>query len=49
MVCGVHYRSDVEAGQIAGAVIAAFAMQNPRFGKDYEEARRELRKVLGFP
>lgn len=49
MVCGVHYRSDIEAGQIAGTVIAAFAMQNPRFRKDFEEARKEVRTLLGLP
>jgi len=49
MVCGVHYRSDIEAGQIGGTVIAAFAMQNPRFRKEFEEARKEVRKILGFP
>ncbi len=49
MVCGVHYRSDIEAGQIGGTVIAAFAMQNPRFLRDYAEARKEVRKVLGLP
>ena len=49
IVCGVHYRSDIEAGQIGGTVIAAFAMQNPRFRKEFEEARKEVRKVLGLP
>jgi acid phosphatase (class A) len=49
MVCGVHYRSDIEAGRIGGTVIAAFAMQNPRFQKEFGEARKELRKTLGFP
>jgi acid phosphatase (class A) len=49
MVCGVHYRSDIEAGRIGGTVIAAFAMQNPRFRKEFEEVRKEVRKTLGLP
>jgi acid phosphatase (class A) len=49
MVCGVHYRSDIEAGRIGGTVIAAFAMQNPQFQKEFEEVRKEVRKTLGLP
>jgi len=49
MVCGVHYRSDIEAGRIGGTVIAAFAMQNPQFRKEFEEVRKEVRKTLGLP
>jgi acid phosphatase (class A) len=48
MVCGVHYRSDIEAGRIGGTVIAAFAMQNPQFRKELEEVRKEVRKTLGL-
>jgi acid phosphatase (class A) len=49
MVCGIHYRSDIEAGRIGGTVIAAFAMQNPRFQKEFEGVRKEVRKTLGLP
>lgn len=49
MVCGVHYRSDIEAGRIAGTIIAAFAIQNQRFRKEFEEVRMEVRKALSFP
>jgi acid phosphatase (class A) len=49
LVCGVHYRSDIEAGRIGGTVIAAFAMQNQQFQKEYEEVRKEVRKNLGLP
>jgi acid phosphatase (class A) len=49
MVCGVHYRSDIEAGRIVGTVIAAFAMQNPQYRKEFEEVRKEVRKTLGLP
>lgn len=48
MVCGVHYRSDVEAGRAAGTVFAAFAMQNPDFEREFSEVRKEVRKVLGY-
>jgi acid phosphatase (class A) len=48
MVCGVHYPSDVEGGRIAGTVIAAFAMQNPEFAKEFKEVKKEIRKTLGL-
>lgn len=48
MVCGVHYRSDIEAGRIGGTVIAAFAMQNPQFQKEFGEVKKEIRKTLGL-
>lgn len=46
LICGVHYRSDVEAGKTAGILIAAFALQNPLFRKELETARVQVRKVL---
>ena len=48
MVCGVHYRSDIEGGRIAGTVIAASAMQNPEFKKEFALAKKEIRKTFGF-
>lgn len=48
LVCGVHYRSDIEGGRIAGTVIAAFAMQNPEFKKEFTLAKKEIRKTFGF-
>jgi len=48
MVCGVHYRSDIEGGRIAATVIAAFAMQNPEFKKEFAPAKKEIRKTFGF-
>ena len=48
LVCGVHYRSDIEGGRIAGTLIAAFAMQNPDFKREFASARKELRKTLGL-
>jgi acid phosphatase (class A) len=46
---GVHYPSDVEAGRIAGTVIAAFLLQSPTFQAAYAQARAEVRQVLGLP
>lgn len=46
---GVHYPSDVEAGRIAGTVIAAFLLQNPVFQGEFAKAKAELRAVLGLP
>lgn len=48
MICGVHYRSDIEAGRISGTVAAAFAMQDPQFRSEFEAVRGEVRKTLGF-
>lgn len=48
MVCGVHFRSDVEAGRIAATVIAAIMMQNSAFQEEYARARADVRKALGY-
>jgi acid phosphatase (class A) len=45
---GVHYPSDVEAGRIAGTVIAAFLRRDPAFLAEYATARAEVRQVLGL-
>jgi acid phosphatase (class A) len=45
---GVHYPSDLEAGRIAAALIAQRLYQEPRFRKDLEESRAEVRRVLGL-
>lgn len=47
-VCGVHFLSDIEAGKIAGTVIAAFMLQNPAFQEEYGKAKLEVRKALGY-
>jgi len=48
LVCGLHHRSDIEAGRIAGTVLAAVAMNNPDFQRDFAVARAELRAALGL-
>ena len=49
VVMGVHYPSDVEAGRVAGAVIAAQLMDDPAWRADFNAARDELRKALALP
>ena len=48
LIGGVHYPSDVEAGRIAGTVIAAFLLQNPAFKTEFEAAKAEMRGALGI-
>jgi acid phosphatase (class A) len=48
-VGGVHYPSDVQAGQVAGTVIAAMLFACPAFQSEEQAAGRELRAVLGLP
>jgi len=48
VILGVHFPTDVESGQMAATAIAAVMMQNPDFRKDYEAAKAELRKALGY-
>lgn len=42
LVCGVHYRSDIVAGQQFGTVLALKLMQNPVFRAQMDLARAEL-------
>jgi acid phosphatase (class A) len=48
VICGVHYRSDLEAGRIAGTALAAVAMNDPQFKVEFAAARAELRAALGL-
>jgi acid phosphatase (class A) len=43
LVCGVHYRSDIVAGQQFGTILAMRLMENPAFQAQMEKARAELR------
>lgn len=49
IVGGIHYRSDVVVGRIAGSVIAAMLMERDDFRAAFAEARAELRGALGLP
>jgi acid phosphatase (class A) len=43
LVCGVHFRSDIMAGQDLGTIVAVRLMQDPHFASEMEAARAELR------
>jgi acid phosphatase (class A) len=43
LVCGMHFRSDIVAGQEFGTVVALRLMQKPGFKAEMETARTELR------
>jgi acid phosphatase (class A) len=42
LVCGVHYRSDIVAGQQFGTILALKLMQNPVFRAQMDLAKAEL-------
>jgi acid phosphatase (class A) len=42
LYCGVHYRADIEAGQVLGNVMVARLMTKPAFQAELEAARAEL-------
>lgn len=47
LVCGVHYRSDIEAGHVLGMLVATKLNENPDFQSEYEAAKTEL-QVAGL-
>ncbi len=49
IVAGVHFRTDVEAGRIAGSVIAQTLFGRDDFHAALEAARKELRAALELP
>jgi acid phosphatase (class A) len=49
VVMGVHYPGDVQAGRVAGAVIAEQLLDDPGWRADFNAARDELRKALALP
>lgn len=42
LVCGVHYRRDIEAGHVLGVALVAALMTKPAFRTEFEAARAEL-------
>jgi acid phosphatase (class A) len=44
----VHFPSDIEGGRLRATAIAAALMQNEQFKMDFNEAKAELRSVLGL-
>ena len=48
VVGGIHYATDIEAGRIAGTVIAETIMTHDDYKSEYEGAKAELRAALGL-
>lgn len=48
LVGGIHYATDIEAGRIAGTVIAQTIMTHDDYKAEFEAAKQELRTVLGL-
>jgi acid phosphatase (class A) len=48
MVAGVHFRSDVEAGKLAGAAIGASLLAQPGFRPEFEQAKTCVRMAVGL-
>jgi len=46
MVCGVHYRSDIEATRRVTLALIAYYLANPRFQRELTDATAELRDQL---
>lgn len=46
LVCGVHYRSDIEAGHVVGMLIAEKLQQSPEFQVEFRAAKDELAAAL---
>ena len=42
LICGVHFRSDIVAGEALGTAIALQLQQSPDFRKEYDAAAAEL-------
>jgi acid phosphatase (class A) len=49
VVAGVHYPSDVQAGQLAGTALAAMLFACPHFRAEERAATAELRQALHLP
>lgn len=45
LVCGVHYRGDVDASQVLASVLVAKLMSKPAFVAEVEAAGAELAAV----
>ena len=47
LVCGVHYRSDIVAGQVLGTLLAQELLAQPKFKADFDAAKAEITSVRG--
>jgi acid phosphatase (class A) len=48
VLAGVHFPSDVDAGRLCAAALAQALFMDPQFQAEFQAARSELRKALGF-
>jgi len=48
LVSGAHFRSDVYAGNFAGAAIAASLLSKEEFRDEFKQVKAELRKAVGL-
>lgn len=48
MIAGAHFRSDVEAGKLIGAAVAASLLAKPDFREAFDEAKTCVRKAIGL-
>lgn len=46
LVCGVHYRSDLEASKLVAYTVHAIMGVNPQYQKELAEAKAEVRRLL---
>ena len=49
LVCGMHRRRDIQAGQVLGSVVAELLLRKPRFQAEFAAAKRELRAANVTP
>lgn len=45
LICGVHYRSDIEAGHVLGILIAERLEEDPEFRAEFNASKAELRAI----
>lgn len=45
LICGVHFRSDIEAGQVAATVASQLLTQNAQFQTEFKAAQLELQRA----
>ena len=45
MICGVHWKSDIDAGRIVGAATVSRLHANPLFAAQFALARQEVEKA----
>ena len=48
LISGAHFRSDVYAGNIAGAAIAASLLSQDTFRDQFKQVKAEVRQAVGF-